>query len=483
MNKTGQDALDVVMYIKKQSYDLSKAIDDYQISRKKDNFLLNIDSQINFLKHECFSLKIDPNEKTDEVSKSFEIELQKIDKELKNSVKEINNIENLYYASYDDLIKIAHLKGITNTKTTDILTPEQIIKADLEYKKLEQEFSRNTGIFNKKDMTFLMVATALQVVRWALSDGIADKIDANNRLSDKDGDAIVERKKHSYEKKHKIGQERDLTSSSSEKYKTWEEIISSSVPYDATKGAAAFGLNLEGRYHRVHTLGHDPLLGWLFGTLNILTSTLTIPNARTFNISKKDIHFESETTIFNACNMAFETLHEDYHRLPAAVFRQSLHMESDAFTKLGLPIPLSAVFSETLAGELYKSQYDSLCLLSDVKTVAKSAIHSIFIDMIIGLIHGLLYDEREDNSRKAYEARTRKILLVSHIISTTSNVIYCIVTKNIKRLDVGGILVMIRRLFLDVRFIRKIKYEFINSKLDAELIKELDKLIAIKNSL
>lgn len=111
-------------------------------------------------------------------------------------------------------------------------------------------------------------------------------------------------------------------------------------------------------------------------------------------------------------------------RLPAGVFAEFVHLKSDVFTKLGLPIPLLSTFSESLAGKLYKSQYDSLCLLQDITIVGNQAAWSIFINMLISLIHGLFYNEEKDGKREHYEVRTRKILLYSNAISTSLNLAY-----------------------------------------------------------
>lgn len=57
---------------------------------------------------------------------------------------------------------------------------------------------------------------------------------------------------------------------------TKAEILTGSVPYDAIKtGAHVSGTGLSGTTHRYRTLGHDPILGWIFGTANILTNSLT----------------------------------------------------------------------------------------------------------------------------------------------------------------------------------------------------------------
>lgn len=50
-------------------------------------------------------------------------------------------------------------------------------------------------------------------------------------------------------------------------------MILKGVPYDTTKSTVS-GLFI-GANHRFATLGHDPILGLIFGTANIMTNTIT----------------------------------------------------------------------------------------------------------------------------------------------------------------------------------------------------------------
>ncbi len=55
------------------------------------------------------------------------------------------------------------------------------------------------------------------------------------------------------------------------------------VPYDAMEGTRRIVIpgvstdekNLYGGNHHSATMGHDPILGYLFGTMNIMTRTIT----------------------------------------------------------------------------------------------------------------------------------------------------------------------------------------------------------------
>lgn len=107
-------------------------------------------------------------------------------------------------------------------------------------------------------------------------------------------------------------------------------------------------------------------------------------------------------------NEAREMVNDDFLNLPTAIFAQKKHLKSDAYTKCGLPIPLLEIFSHELAGKLYKNQYDALCLARDAKIVGTSAIVTMLIDMVIGLVHGLYYDVSKEPNHDLYEIRTRK---------------------------------------------------------------------------
>ena len=340
---------------------------------------------------------------------------------------------------------------------------------------LENEFEKQTG-FNKTDCVFLFFATALQVLRWVIIDmtsHFGESSDQSQRLAENDKsikDRVKERNAE-FRKKHLRNPDDPQSGydikQSEKSYKTWMEIISSSVPYDAIKGSAAFGLNLNGRNHRMKTLGHDPILGWVFGTMNIMTDTCTMNTLRTFNIDRNTHYFLKETTLLHGFKDAYFSFKEDKLRLPAAIFAEAVHLESDKFTKMGLPIPALSVFSDDLAGKLYLEQYDSLCLTRDLQTIGKQAAYAIIINMIIGLIHGLFYDPAKYASREVYEVKTRKLLLYSNLIASASNVIYVAINAYMgkadawKHLDFGGIAVTLYRLMTDIDFIAKVKEEFV----------------------
>ena len=86
---------------------------------------------------------------------------------------------------------------------------------------------------------------------------------------------------------------------------------------------------------------------------------------------------------------------------------------------------------------------------------------SILINALIRALHTLCYNESVDGDPKMYEVRTRKILSYSNVIASGSNIIYVALSKNIKKLDIGGIAVTIYRVVTDFRFIQDLKREFL----------------------
>lgn len=318
----------------------------------------------------------------------------------------------------------------------------------------------------------VIVAAALQTLRWALMPAIGVPIDKASRMTSEEGDEFVKRLKKEFAEKHKdwpAEKKQQGHRLRKQEGKTWKEIVLSGVPYDAIKGSKkVLGTGLSGNTHRYRTLGHDPILGWVFGTSNILTDTLTLNNLTSYRVEKGAMTNKA-LMIPQLFVETSDQIQSDKYKLPAAVFRQALHYKSDMYTKDGLPVPLLGVFSEALAGKLYSSQYDFLCFARDSMIEGISAVLSILTNMVISLLHGLYYDEGRDGNRDSFEIRTRKILLYSNTLASTGNVAATLITKNAKMLDIGGLLVTISRLYTDARFIARAKEEFIQGRLDDNL--------------
>ena len=105
----------------------------------------------------------------------------------------------------------------------------------------------------------------------------------------------------------------------------------SKVPYDAQDNRHT-SINVEGLsayYHRLLSLGHDPLLGFVFGVADILTGRMT-----TIDKSGKIVSQVMEVYADRKESDVF-----------AALAKQIIHFKSDITTSMGLPAPLMSLFN------------------------------------------------------------------------------------------------------------------------------------------
>lgn len=347
--------------------------------------------------------------------------------------------------NWNELVNEARIAGYNEVPIEEVLTAVEMSNADARYEEIKAEFRKKTKL-GKIDISFLFLAIALQCAR--------QYILSNEKFrfkSDKDGEKVLKKAVP----------------------KSWQDFLFASVPYDAVKrlDSNAESTGISGNTHRYRTLGHDPVLGWIFGPVNILSSSLTKSDfITTYEVQQYKIGDLYPMGTLGAMHKSIEVAQEDKYNMPAAVLRQAVHFGTDYFTKQGLPIP----FVSTLNNDLSKTLTNKYNI--DSYSVMRGASVSIMINSIIGTIHKLFYNEEKDGSPEIYEVRTRKILLLANTIATTSNAIYVALSKDLKKLDVGGMLVTIYRLISDTKFIIKVKEEFIHSHLAEDLQKELDYL-------
>ena len=397
----------------------------------------------------------------------------KLKKQLDNSFEKVTQGTNKISAVNSEMRRVADIAHNADTIIADI----------------DSQFAQATKL-NKTDIAFLFAATALQCIRWiALPSLDLDfkQTPPSERLTSQQGAQIEKQQQKSFLEDH----QQDAIVASSLGFFGWNEIIGAPVPYDAMEGSEQYsilgdfspkGTQLYGKNHHVATLGHDPLLGWVFGTMNIMSRTVTMKDFSSYNVEMYDrtqkegslIFFQNNrqsiTTptslplIVGSCLYSFT---EDNKRLFAAVARQGMHFASDAFTKMGLPIPL---LSATRAQNLLELGWNSVEAEKVIKQVGRNlavvgaqAGLSILINFIIKSLHFLYFDGNVDNQQELdlYEVKTRKILSYSNAIASGSNILYVALSQDIQKLDIGGIMVTIYRLITDHKFITSIKKEFL----------------------
>ncbi len=322
---------------------------------------------------------------------------------------------------------------------------------------IENEFEIQTGL-NKTDIIFLFAATALQCVRQYILTGFEERVD----------DKTAAKKTNSGVEEH-----------SNRTYRWYNpslnDILLNPVPFDTNFGSPDFNLKLGGGFtHRAKTLGHDPLLGWIFGTANIATGTLTTWDLRSFHIktgfTKNDfardkIAYNASTSkvLYYTKNKLLDSGTEGKKIIGASILKEAIHLRSDIGSFASLPIPVVSSISPELSKDIADYGID----MANIAAITKQAAFAMLINALVAMIHKLFYDQTI--SKTLYEVKTRKILSYSNLIAATSNVIAVAIGTSlgngtaIRKLDIGGFAVTIYRLIKDFNFIYKVKEEFIFS--------------------
>lgn len=303
---------------------------------------------------------------------------------------------------------------------------------------LDLEFEECCKI-TKTDITFLFLTVALQCARQYIFTNDAF------RLTAEEGDRLM----------------KNIVP------KDWHDVLLASVPYDAIRTSSTLidSTGLSGATHRYRTLGHDPIFGWLFGPINIISDSLTKTDfITTYSVKNMCIENFYHGGTIGAFSDSMNAIQAEKMLLPVAVLRQALHFGSDYFTKQGLPLPIISSINNDFAKSLI-SQYSI-----DMYSVTRGAALSICLNTIISYIHTLFYNPSVDGSRDIYEVRTRRIVTYGNIIASSSNIIYVAVqnfignTTALKSLDVGGLLVTLYRLVTDKKYISQLKMEFLSNR-------------------
>jgi len=333
---------------------------------------------------------------------------------------------------------------------------------------IDEKFEKYTGL-NKLDVSFLFLAVALQVVRQYTLTKFPERLDDQTAANN----TIGHGEEHS-NRKHKYYNPSLIEICGSKKLK----IPPCPVPFDANIGANGALRGGKQMGHRVTAIGHDPILGLVFGTANIATSTLTNKDLQSYHIYTNDMGRDYFRNKANTGLVLSKTkdklLHEGLEgkeKVGASLLKEIIHLRSDIYTKNSLPLPIVTVIDAGLAAELAQRGLD----MANIVTVGRQMTFSVFINTMISMLHGLFYDESVEYSRRVYEVRTRKILSYSNFIASASNLIY--VGANIslgnesawKRLDIGGLAVTLYRIVTDAQFIRQVKREFIEQEFFAQI--------------
>ncbi len=339
--------------------------------------------------------------------------------------------------------------------------------------RINREFREKTKL-QDEDTAFVIGATMLQVVRVLAINALTQIEDAGqcntkeqvlhdvqNDLFQKFNDSGAPGSTPLYASKHHI-------------------LTARGVPYDATRYAGESLKLFQGANHRFATLGHDPVLGLLFGTANIMTNSITCVKSTgtlgiglripmTFSVAydftgKNPQIAEPVSTIRMLINSGKRVV-EEPSAAAAALIKQIVHIGTDLYTPCGIQLP----FANLALDKAHVEKLTEYVSTGDVLKVGAQAGMAVLINWLIAALHGcslIFKDDASDYAFDLHQTRTKKIILISNTLATSSSVIQAAITKNPKCLDLGGAAVLVYRLFTDLSFIARLKEEYVNSKQD-----------------
>lgn len=309
---------------------------------------------------------------------------------------------------------------------------------------VDEEFEKLTGI-TQKDISFLVFASTLQVARQLITSHF------KSRLTDKESAQVTPF--HSEE--HSDRRTRQY-------YATKNEIANNPVPFDAVRKSETVKKNgnpkLNGFNHRYTAIGHDPLLGLVFGTANIMTKTISVAKSgfmfETYHVGSAAVsNGRGEYNIDMLTNQASTTLmfehicsriktegKNGWEALGMALGKELVHLMSDIRTSKSLPLPVVSAVSPNLSRALNLCGIDALSAASFTIDLLVSKM----IDIAIAYMHAWCYNPDSDGPIETYEVRTKNIIYYSNLISLASTTVQTLFraymgdASAISKFDFGG---------------------------------------------
>ena len=156
----------------------------------------------------------------------------------------------------------------------------------------------------------------------------------------------------------------------------------SKVSYDAqdNRFTTEYVTGLSAYYHRMLSLGHDPLLGFLFGVLDILNGTMTtIDKNGGFVVQVMENYADrTESDIFTA------------------IAKQIIHLKTDINTSMGLPAPLMSLFNLLQFGSIGEEDQTIAEIVQgmyyqgyDFKHFCSMSIPTMIVEVVVRLSYGI----------------------------------------------------------------------------------------------
>ncbi|WP_455100669.1 hypothetical protein [Parvimonas micra] len=220
----------------------------------------------------------------------------------------------LVVSSFDDLFKEAEAVVGNNNSIEALFTEEELKENSAAIKALNHDYNMIHHL-DKYDVTISAAAAILGAVVDIVLVGIPQK-GPDGLEAGKLADYV--RKK--FDEKFSPKEMEKLANSKTSK-----------VPFDAqdNRNTETYVDGLSAYYHRMLSLGHDPILGFVFGVYDIMNGTMT-------TIDK------SGHIVCQVMEVYSDRKEKD---IVSALLKQIIHFKSDITTSMSLPAPLMGLFN------------------------------------------------------------------------------------------------------------------------------------------
>ncbi|WP_312753054.1 hypothetical protein [Rummeliibacillus suwonensis] len=223
--------------------------------------------------------------------------------------------------SWENLCKEAEAHVGNGHYLEELFTPEELLNNEWAVKQLNYEYNQLHHL-DKYDIAICAAAGLLGAAVDILLVGIPQKTPEGLK-----GGTLANFIRDQFDKKFPEEEMEKLANSKVSK-----------VPYDAqdNRNTKIYVDGLSAYYHRLMSLGHDPLLGLIFGVSDILTGRMTTIDRTGKIVSQVMENYadRKESDIF------------------AAIAKQIIHYKSDITTSMGLPAPMMALFNLMQFGKI-----------------------------------------------------------------------------------------------------------------------------------
>ena len=348
--------------------------------------------------------------RSEEILRSLNIDLPKKNQYVKKDLTK----KEIPFSTWEELCSQAEAAVGNQCILEDLFTEEELKENEQYISQLNNEYNQLHRL-DKNDITICVGAGLLAAIVDILLIGIPQKTPEGMK-----GGALANYVRDYFDQRFPPDEMEKLANSKVSK-----------VPYDAQDNRNT-EINVEGLssyYHRLLTLGHDPILGFVVGVADIMTGKMTTidKSGRFVSQTMPNYQDRTEKDIF------------------AAIAKQIIHLKSDVTTSMGLPAPFMGLFNLCQFGSIGEEEQTIAEIVQGMYYEGYDFIHfcsqsiTVMIIEVITRIFYVIKNVREGHpiketisvsSKKNQNYKLRTMLFISHSIATAVNSGKIFFTKN-----------------------------------------------------